>query len=73
MSVSTPSTRIDTGRVQPSGSTGPIMIAIGIAVAKIRTESPKPRVTMKVTDANRRVFSPNRRSSSVYAVTSSPW
>ena len=42
--------------------------AIGIAVANTRTESPKARVAMKVTEAKRRVASPNRFSSSAYAV-----
>ena len=46
--------------------------AIGIAVAKTRTESPKARVAMNVIEAKRRVASPNRFSRRAYAVTSSP-
>jgi hypothetical protein len=43
-----------------------------MAAAKMRTESANARVTMKMTDANRRVPRPNRSSSSAYAVVSSP-
>ena len=51
---------------------GPMMIAIGIAVANTRTESASARVAMNTIDVNRRVATPNRRSSSAYAVTSLP-
>ncbi len=71
--VNAPRMRIESGITYSAGTDGPRMSATGIAVAKTRTESPKARVTMKVMDANRRVVSPNRRSSSAYAVTSSPW
>ena len=49
-----------------------MMSAIGIAVAKTRTESAMPRVTMNTIDVNRRVASPKRFSSNAYAVTSLP-
>ena len=48
------------------------MSATGIAVANTRTESASPRVTMNTMDVNRRVVSPNRVSSSAYAVTRLP-
>ena len=47
--------------------------AIGIAVAKTRTESANARVTMNTIDVKRRVATPKRFSSSAYAVTRSPW
>ena len=56
----------------PSPSAGPTMSATGIAVAKTRTESASARVTMNTMDVNRRVATPKRVSSRVYAVTSSP-
>ena len=55
------------------GSNGPMMSAIGMAVAKTRTESASARVAMNTMDVKRRVARPNRVSSSAYAVTRSPW
>ena len=46
--------------------------AIGTAVAKTRTESAMPRVTMNTIDVNRRAARPKRCSSSAYAVTRFP-
>jgi hypothetical protein len=48
------------------------MSATGIAVAKTRTESASARVTMNTMDVKRRVATPKRVSSKVYAVTSRP-
>ena len=53
-----------TGITYRCGRAGPMINAIGIAVANTRTESAKARVTMKATDANRRVPTPNLFSSS---------
>ena len=51
---------------------GPMISAIGIAVANTRTESASARVAMNTIDVKRRVATPKRCSSSAYAVTSFP-
>ena len=61
-----------TGITAAFGSSGPMISAIGTAVANTRTESAMPRVTMNTIDVNRRVASPKRFSSSAYAVTRLP-
>ena len=59
-------------RARDSVTAGPMISAIGIAVANTRTESASARVTMNTIDVKRRVARPNRCSSSAYAVTSLP-
>ncbi len=73
--VSAPSTRIAATMEERSlpANAGPMISATGIAVANTRTESAIARVTMNTMDVKRRVATPKRVSSSVYAVTSSPW
>jgi len=70
--VRSPSSSTAAGIACRRGKTEPTMIAMGIAVAKMRTESASARVTMNTIDVNRRAPNPNRRSSNPYAVTSSP-